>query len=604
MKRNNNFSIGNIFTFALLNTVLWAAMSWQYYNAGNYASSFAASFFSISLSFGHLFVPALAVFIIVSALRVFGSRAASISAAALGTFFTLLLAIDIFVFTQYKLHITPSLAGMFLSPAVKDLVVFPLSMYITIAAALIAIAALQTAFVIASKKIGSARLNLAGLIFMVFCFLAFNFAYALSAFKNYTPVLMRAEALPYVHPFSMNSFLRKAGFKQSETDAAVKIESGVLNYPKAEMTCSADGKQMNILLILIDSLRADAFNETVMPNLHKRAEKAHVFTNHFSGSNSTRGGVFSFFYGIPVTYWKAFLTSNKEPVLMTELRKRNYNIGVFASATLVSPEFSRTIFAEIPNLRLGSKGETKSDRDKDSVKDFNTFLDKQDGENPFFTFMFLDAPHGFDIPEDGKTPFEPYYKGDINYFALNNDTDPAPYINKYKNSVYNIDIQLEEIMSDLEKRGIADNTIIMISADHGQEINDTRSNTWGHNSNFARFQTQVPMIVFWPGKGADRHEYMTSHFDVAPTIIQDALRCANPVSDYSTGDNLFNASHKDYLLFSGYSDSAVFYKGNIFVLSKYGFVKGYDTELAATDNTLPPQIFKEAVRDMSTFYKN
>jgi hypothetical protein len=47
----------------------------------------------------------------------------------------------------------------------------------------------------------------------------------------------------------------------------------------------------------------------------------------------------------------------------------------------------------------------------------------------------------------------------------------------------------------LDKYDIDDNTIVIITADHGQEFNENKLNFWGHNGNFTKYQTQVPLII-------------------------------------------------------------------------------------------------------------
>jgi len=60
-------------------------------------------------------------------------------------------------------------------------------------------------------------------------------------------------------------------------------------------------------------------------------------------------------------------------------------------------------------------------------------------------------------------------------------------------------------------------TIIIMTGDHGQEANETHSNSWGHNSNFLRYQVQVPLLIYWPGMPPSQYNHLTSHVDVVPT---------------------------------------------------------------------------------------
>ena len=37
----------------------------------------------------------------------------------------------------------------------------------------------------------------------------------------------------------------------------------------------------------------------------------------------------------------------------------------------------------------------------------------------------------------------------------------------------------------------------MVTSNHGQEFNETQSNSWGYDSNYSTYQVQVPWC--WPG---------------------------------------------------------------------------------------------------------
>jgi membrane-anchored protein YejM (alkaline phosphatase superfamily) len=70
----------------------------------------------------------------------------------------------------------------------------------------------------------------------------------------------------------------------------------VLNYPLSPLRCS-NARPLNLLLIMADAMRSDMLQEATTPFLWKMAnDEAQWFTQHFSGGNSSRMGVFSLFY--------------------------------------------------------------------------------------------------------------------------------------------------------------------------------------------------------------------------------------------------------------------------------------------------------------------
>ena len=99
----------------------------------------------------------------------------------------------------------------------------------------------------------------------------------------------------------------------------------------------------------------------------------------------------------------------------------------------------------------------------------NDAIREPDNGKPFFAFLFLDAPHGFAVPEGYPSPFQPMLK-EINYLTLGEKTDRDAFFNRYKNSVHFNDSLIKELLDSLRDTGQLDNTIVMITGDHGQEF--------------------------------------------------------------------------------------------------------------------------------------
>lgn len=111
---------------------------------------------------------------------------------------------------------------------------------------------------------------------------------------------------------------------------------------------------------------------------------------------------------------------------------------------------------------------------------------------------------------------------------LNNSFDPAPYLARYKNSVRYADNLIQKVLDYLEEKHLLDETIVVISSDHGDEFNDNKLNFWGHGGNFTDAQIKVPLVIHWPGKKPANIEYMTSHLDLVPTLLPEVLGCETP----------------------------------------------------------------------------
>ena len=63
----------------------------------------------------------------------------------------------------------------------------------------------------------------------------------------------------------------------------------------------------------------------------------------------------------------------------------------------------------------------------------------------------------------------------------------------YQKSAQAADAQLATIYAELERLDLIDNTVVIITSNHGTEFNETKTNSWGANSNYSRYQLQVPL---------------------------------------------------------------------------------------------------------------
>jgi membrane-anchored protein YejM (alkaline phosphatase superfamily) len=97
---------------------------------------------------------------------------------------------------------------------------------------------------------------------------------------------------------------------------------------------------------------------------------------------------------------------------------------------------------------------------------------------------------------------------------------------------------------------LLDSTIVIVTGDHGEEF--LEHGRWGHNSAFSERQIRTPLVVRVPGRAPAVVDRVTSHLDVAPTLLE-ALGAENPPSDYALGTNLFAENTDPHALVSDWS---------------------------------------------------
>lgn len=365
-------------------------------------------------------------------------------------------------------------------------------------------------------------------------------------------VIREARVVPYyteilsaVVPQACQNNVMNAGEKQ------------LLDYPLQPLQYKMPKRKMNILFIVIDTWRFDMMNSIVTPHIAALANHSINFTDHYSGGNSTQPGIFSLFYSLPSTYWSAMLNQNRGPVFIQQLLKERYQLKVLASAELTFPAFNKTVFRDVPDLQVYMPGTTPAIRDANMTNEFDTFIDQRHSKQPFFGFLFYDTVHAFCSPDSKyPMPFQPAIP-ECNRVLLTNNTDPLPYINRYKDAVYYVDGLVGRVLQTLKAHHLMKNTIIVVTADHGEEFNDEHLDYWGHASAFDPYQVRTPLIVYWPGIKPETVYYQTSHYDVVPTLMKKVLGVSSPVSDYSVGRSLFSNDVPPYLIVGSYVNYAI-----------------------------------------------
>ena len=90
--------------------------------------------------------------------------------------------------------------------------------------------------------------------------------------------------------------------------------------------------------------------------------------------------------------------------------------------------------------------------------------------------------------------------------------------NYYLNCLRDVDRNITPILDALDDQGLAKNTIIVLTADHGDLDGAHRLHAKGATS--YREQNNVPLIVVHPAyPGGRRTKAVTSHLDLAPTMV-------------------------------------------------------------------------------------
>lgn len=137
---------------------------------------------------------------------------------------------------------------------------------------------------------------------------------------------------------------------------------------------------------------------------------------------------------------------------------------------------------------------------------------ERDRSRPFFmVFMPVNPHHPYAIP-------------DSRFRITGDPPDDADYRTKnwynYLNSLYYSDVSLGMLVDELERRGLMENTLLFLFADHGEAFYQHKMN-YNHPLFIYQENVHVPFLIYnrdlFPE--ARRFNGFTRHIDIAPTIL-------------------------------------------------------------------------------------
>jgi membrane-anchored protein YejM (alkaline phosphatase superfamily) len=159
------------------------------------------------------------------------------------------------------------------------------------------------------------------------------------------------------------------------------------------------------------------------------------------------------------------------------------------------------------------------------------------------------------------------------------------------------------VLAQLEQKGMLENTLIVITGDHGQEFNDCKKGYWQHGGNFSKFQIRTPMMVFDASKAPKTYHHQTIHYDITATILKDYMGVQNELNDFSFGKDLFIPNQRDYFI-CGYNQKfAIIEKNKITNIYPSGLFDVTDGLLnPLNDENINYDLVTEGLSEMNRFF--
>jgi glucan phosphoethanolaminetransferase (alkaline phosphatase superfamily) len=119
--------------------------------------------------------------------------------------------------------------------------------------------------------------------------------------------------------------------------------------------------------------------------------------------------------------------------------------------------------------------------------------------------------------------------------------ESGEYSNNYDNGVFQADDNIRELFHRLQQMGYLQNSIVVITADHGESLGER--NCFGHGSNLYNEQLKIPVMIYDAGGPVYKNVDIARQIDIAPTILD---RLGLPVPSSWDGCSLLSGDPERY----------------------------------------------------------
>lgn len=299
------------------------------------------------------------------------------------------------------------------------------------------------------------------------------------------------------------------------------------------------GPVPNVILLTLDTVRADHLGcygrrSARTPNLDWLASEGTLFERCFSQSNITLPSHLA----ILSSRYPSQHTRENSPIslapsltmLANLLRGRGFDTASVISAEILNPSWCRGIERGFDSYRSVNGIRRLGSHTLSLLRDW---LDSR-APGPFFSWVHLFDAHAPYIPPkpyyganfprggDPRTLDELALPPELDHYRrwLDPLQDLRLPISQYDAAISYLDDVVGALLAELRRRDLLDNTILAVTADHGECLGD-RGVYFAHVGLHDPV-THVPMILFAPGrmKRGKRTGALAMSVDIVPTLLE------------------------------------------------------------------------------------
>jgi arylsulfatase A-like enzyme len=323
------------------------------------------------------------------------------------------------------------------------------------------------------------------------------------------------------------------------------------------------GNRLNVLLITIDTLRADhmgayGYHRPTSPRLDALARRGVVFDQAYTYWPKTRGsfvGIMTGRLASQTGYGKSHpLLLDFNPTLASVLKGAGYE----TVATVDNPNVAASLgyargFDRYRETWEETALASEMDRTRAITADGVRYLAEAKTDRPFLLWLHYVNPHA---------PYEPPAPWDEAFLdaeasrgprlrPVNGFHDGVPkqwavpgktlgwYVAQYDGEIAAVDAEVGRLVEALDASAVRDRTLVVVTSDHGESLGE-HGYYFDHGEDLFDPSMRIPLIVAGPGvKVGARTRVLATTLDLVPTLL-DAVKVSYPPD--LAGDSLLPAT--------------------------------------------------------------
>ena len=288
---------------------------------------------------------------------------------------------------------------------------------------------------------------------------------------------------------------------------------------------TATERQRNVLLITIDTLRADRLScyseqHVQTPNIDSLAENSMLFSRAFANTSTTLPSHTNILLGASPLYHGVhdnlnFIVREDYLTLAEHLKANGYSTKAYVGAypldarfglaqgfDIYNADYPHDYYSELTSLER--RAEEVVEQACEGIKD---------AKSPWFIWVHCYDPH---LPYDPPEPFR-------SRFAKN----------LYDGEVAYVDLMMGKLLDCLKEEQVYDESVIVFTGDHGESLGQHGEISHG----FFAYNSAIwiPLIMKVPGIKPGSIDQNVSHLDIFPTVC-DVIGIKKP--SFLHGDSL------------------------------------------------------------------